>query len=76
MDEPLQPTIDECEGVQEEVEAESEERYGDLEIVEQSALDDFNSILKRAQQLAAETERMMPQKRPRKYDSKSKRMLK
>ena len=76
MDEPLQPTIDECEGVQEEVEAESEERYGDLEIVEQSALDDFNSILKRAQQLAAETERMMPQKRPRKYDSKSKRTLK
>jgi len=31
--------------------------------------------LKRVQQLAAETERMMPQKHPRKYDSKSKRTL-
>ena len=49
--------------------------YG-LEIVEQSALDHFNAVLQKAQELAAKAERENPRKRPRKYTGKSKRTLK
>ncbi len=55
---------------------ESEEWCDDLEIVEQSALDHFNAILKKARELGAKAKKMKSQKHPRKYDGKSKRMLK
>ncbi len=74
-DGPLQPAIKECEGVQ-EVEMESKEQCDNLKIVEQSALNHFNAILKKAQELGVEAEKIKSQKCPRKYDSKSKRMLK
>jgi hypothetical protein len=51
-DEPLWQAVDECKGGQEEVKMIIEEPYTDLEIVEQSALDHFNSILLKAQRLA------------------------
>jgi hypothetical protein len=47
-----------------------------LEIVEQVALDYFNSILQNAQKLAAEAEKQKPRKRPRRYNGKSKRTMK
>ncbi len=55
MDGPLQPAIKECEGVQ-EVEMESKEQCDNLKIVEQSALNHFNAILKKAQELGVEAE--------------------
>ena len=54
-DGPLQPAIKECEGVQ-EVEMESKEWCDNLEIVEQLALNHFNAILKKAQELGVEAE--------------------
>jgi hypothetical protein len=75
-DKPLWQAVDECEGSQEEVEIIIEEPYTDLEIVKQSALDHFNSILLKAQKLAAEAERRNPWKRPKRYDGKSKKTLK
>jgi hypothetical protein len=75
-DRPLQPAVKEGEGGQREEETDIEEPYDGFEIVEQSALDHFNAILQKAQQLAAEAERMKPRKRPRRYEGKSKRTLK
>jgi hypothetical protein len=48
----------------------------DLEIVEQSALDHFNSILQKAQSLAAKAEIEKPRKRPKRYKGNSERTLK
>ena len=53
-DGPLQPVSVECEGGQE---TEFEETFDGLEIVKQSALDHFNAILQKAQNLAEEAER-------------------
>jgi hypothetical protein len=75
-DEPLWQAVDECEGGQEEVEMIIEEPYTNLEIVEQLALNHFNSILLKAQRLAAKAERRNPQKQPKRYDRKSKKTLK
>ena len=73
---PLQPAVKECEGGQREEETDLEEPYDDLEIVEQSALDHFNTVLQKAQSLAAKAEREKSRKRPRRYTGKSKRTLK
>src|SRR5713226_5551390 len=75
-DEPLQHAVDECEGGQEEVEMVIEEPYTDLNIVDQSTLYHFNSILQKAQRLAVEAERRKPRKRPKRYDGKLTRTLK
>jgi hypothetical protein len=78
-DKPFQHAIDKCKGGtggQEEVEMVIEEPYTNLEIVKQSALDHFNSILQKAQRLAAEAERRNPQKWPKRYDGKLTKMLK
>jgi len=53
-----------------------EKQYDGLEIVKQSALDHFNSILQKAQKLAAKVERDGLQKWPKRYEGKSKRTLK
>jgi len=53
-----------------------EEPFCGLEIVEQSALDHFNAILQKAQTLVAQAEMEKPQKRPKRYNGKSKRTLK
>jgi hypothetical protein len=72
----LQPAIDEHEDGQEEVRTDSEEPGDDLEIIDQSALDQFSATLQKAQYLAAQAEREKPQKCPKQYDGKSKRTLK
>lgn len=59
-----------------EEETNLEKQYDGLEIVEQSALDHFNSILQKAQKLAAKAEKNKSQKRPKRYEGKSKRTLK
>jgi hypothetical protein len=55
-----------------------EEPEDGLEIVEISALDHFNAILKEAQRVAAKVEKEKAQnrKRPARYSSNSKRTLK
>ncbi len=58
-DRPPQPAVKETE---------VKEPYGYLEIVEQSELDHFSSILQKAQALAAEVERKKPSKHPKRYD--------
>ncbi len=75
-DRTLQPAVEECEGGQEEGEIETEEPCDCPEIVEQSALDHFSSILQKAQKLAAEAERKKHPKHPKQYDGKSTRTLK
>jgi hypothetical protein len=67
--------VEQCEGGQSEEETDLEETHDSLEIVEQSALDHFNNILLKAQELAANAEREKPRKRPKRYDGKSKRTL-
>jgi hypothetical protein len=53
---------------------ESNSSEDDLEIVEQSELDHFVSVLQNAQKIAAKAEReQKPQKRPQKFDGKSER---
>ena len=47
-----------------------------LEIVDQSELDNFVTIMQKAQKIAAQVEREKPRKCPRTYDGKSKRTLK
>jgi hypothetical protein len=47
-----------------------------LEIVDQSELDNFVTIMQKAQKIAAQVEREKSRKRPRTYDGKSKRTLK
>ncbi len=64
---PPQPAVEETE---------VEEPHGCLEIVEQSELDHFSSILQKAQALAAEAERKKPHKHLKRYDGKSTRTLK
>jgi hypothetical protein len=59
-----------------EEEIDIEESDDGLEIAEQSALDHFNAILRKAQRAATEAEREKSRKRPRTYDGKSKRTLK
>ena len=72
---PLQSTVEECGGGQGEEETDIEELYDDgPEIVEQSELDHFNTILQKAQRIAAEAGKS--QKRPKKYNGKSERTLK
>ena len=53
-DRSLQLAVGGREGGQEELEANFEELYKGVEIVEQSALDHFNAILQKAQCLAAQ----------------------
>jgi len=72
-DGPLQPAIGEWEGGQVEEEIDVDDC---LEIVEQSALDHFNSVLQKAQRAAAQAEKDNPRKRPKRYDGTSKRTLK
>jgi hypothetical protein len=55
----FQPAIEKCESGQEEVEIVFEEQYDDLEIVEQLALDHFNSILQKAQKSPRSIQRDM-----------------
>jgi hypothetical protein len=73
---PLQPAVEEYEADQEGGEIAIEEPYDGLEIIEQSALDHFNSILHKAQRAAAQAEKEKPQKCPRRYNGKSARTLK
>ncbi len=72
-DRPLQPAVREWEGGQVEEEINVDDC---LEIVEQSALDHFSAVLQEAQRAAAKAEKENPRKRPKRYDSTSKRTLK
>ena len=72
-DRPLQPAVGEWEGGQVEEEINIDDC---LEIVEQSALDHFSAVLQEAQRAAAKAEKENPRKRPKRYDSTSKRTLK
>ena len=72
---PLQPANEKYEGGQREEETDFEE-FCDLEIVEQSALDHFNTVLQKAQRIVAKAEKEKPPKRPKRYEGKSKRTLK
>ena len=71
----LQPAVGMCEGGQREEEIDIEEPCYDLEIVEQTALEHFNAVLQKAQEVAAEAEKKNPRKRPRKYTGKSDKTL-
>ena len=76
IDTALQHAVKEHEGGQEDEETKFEAPYDGLEIVKQSALNQFNYILLNAQRIAAEAERKMPQKHPKRYTGRSKSMLK
>ena len=72
---PLQSTVEKCGGGQGKEDTDIEELYDDgPKIVKQSELDHFNTILQKAQRIAAEAEKS--QKHPKKYNGKSKRTLK
>ena len=60
IDTALQHAVEEHEGGQEDKETEFYALYNGLEIVKQSALDQFNYILLNAQRIAAEAERKTP----------------
>ena len=51
------------------------EQYDSPEIVEQSALNHFNFVLKEAQRVVAQAENKRPQMHPKRYNGKSKRTL-
>ncbi|KAH9979690.1 hypothetical protein BJV74DRAFT_798251 [Russula compacta] len=68
----LEDSLEECEDNQEE---EGMDLEDGLEIVKQLALDHFNSILQRAQNLAVEAEKTKPQKHPGRYTGTSERTL-
>jgi hypothetical protein len=76
IDTALQHAVEEHEGGREDDETKFEAPYNGLEIVKQSALDQFNYILQNSQRIAAEAKRKTPQKCPKRYTGRSKSMLK